>query len=221
MSKEKRTLPILGLAAPVAMSMALMSAVATADMAEKWWTDTPQKQGWVTNYGECWQAVGGVQTTNCVDCSKLDSDNDGVNDCNDKCPDTKKGVRVNKEGCEIIADVVLSAEVLFGFDKSELTPKGRAALDDLAAKVQATPGDETLTIVGHTDPIGSDSYNQGLSVRRAQSVSSYLAGHGIRADRMKAMGKGESELVVQCPGGKSAATISCNAPNRRVEVKAQ
>ncbi len=217
MSKEKRTLSILGLAAPIAVSMALMSGAASADMQEKWWTDTPGTQGWVTSYGECWGAIGGTQPKNCYDCSKLDSDGDGVNDCDDKCPDTKKGAKVNKDGCEIIADLTLSAEVLFGFDKSNLTPAGKAALDDVAAQIKASPGDEMLTIVGHTDPIGSDKYNQGLSERRAHAVASYLSSKGVSSSRMNVVGRGESELVVQCKG----RDIACNAPNRRVEIKSQ
>jgi OOP family OmpA-OmpF porin len=221
MSKEKRTLSILGLAAPVAMTMALMSGAANADDPQKWWTDTPQTQGWVNSAGECWAGEDGTQAKNCYDCAKMDSDGDGVNDCNDKCPDTKKGVKVNKDGCEIIADVTLSAEVLFGFNKADLTPAGKAALDDVAARVKATPGDEILTIDGYTDPFGSDSYNLGLSNRRAAAVSNYLASKGINAANLKAAGRGETNLVAQCSPKKSAESIKCNAPNRRVEIKSQ
>ncbi len=222
MSKEKRTLSILGLAAPLAMSVALMSGTASAQLAEKWWTEGYDKTGWVTSYGECWAGEDGTAAPNCSDCSKRDTDGDGVNDCNDKCPDTKKGVKVNKDGCEIIADVVLSAEVLFGFNQATLTPAGKAALDDVAARVKATPGDETLDVVGYTDPFGSDSYNMGLSQRRASAVSAYLASKGIDKGHLKATGRGETNLVAtNCSPKKSAESIKCNAPNRRVEIKSQ
>jgi OOP family OmpA-OmpF porin len=222
MSKEKRTLSILGLAAPLAMSLALMSGNASAQLAEKWWTEGYDKTGWVNSAGECWYGEDGTAAPNCSDCSKRDTDGDGVNDCNDKCPDTKKGVKVNKDGCEIIADVVLSAEVLFGFNQANLTPAGKAALDDVAARVKATPGEETLEIVGYTDPFGSDSYNQGLSQRRANAVSSYLAGKGIKSSSLKASGRGETNLVVSnCSTKKSPESVKCNAPNRRVEIKSQ
>lgn len=222
MSKEKRTQSILGLAAPLAMSLALMSGTAGAQLAEKWWTEGYNKQGWVTSSGECWAGEDGTAAPNCSDCSKRDTDGDGVNDCNDKCPDTKKGVKVNKDGCEIIGDVTLSAEVLFGFNKADLTPAGKAALDDVAAKVKATPGDEMLDITGYTDPFGSDQYNMGLSQRRANAVSSYLAGKGIKSSNLKAAGRGETNLVAtNCSPKKSAESIKCNAPNRRVEIKSQ
>lgn len=222
MSKEKRTISILGLAAPLAMSLALMSGTASAQLAEKWWTEGYDKTGWVTSYGECWAGEGGTQAPNCSDCSKRDTDGDGVNDCNDKCPDTKKGVKVNKQGCEIIGDVTLSAEVLFGFNQYNLTPAGKAALDDVAARVQASPGDEVLEIAGFTDPFGSDSFNMGLSQRRANTVASYLASKGIKQANMKAVGRGETNLVVtNCSTKRSPESIKCNAPNRRVEIKSQ
>lgn len=222
MSKEKRTLSILGLAAPLAMSMALVSGAATAQLQEKWWTESSTQQGWVTSSGECWAGEDGTQAANCSDCAKRDSDGDGINDCNDKCPNTKKGVKVNKDGCEIIADVILSAEVLFGFNQATLTPAGKAALDDVAARVKATPGEESLEIVGYTDPFGSDSYNMGLSQRRAHAVSGYLASKGLKSSSLKATGRGETNLVAtQCSPKKSAESIKCNAPNRRVEIKSQ
>ena len=76
-------------------------------------------------------------------------------------------------------------------------------------------------MTGHTDLIGSDIYNQKLSERRADAVKKYLAGHGIKDVRIKAIGKGESEPVVDCKAVKgNKQVIECLAPNRRVVVEA-
>ncbi len=211
--KQKK---ILALVAPMGLAAAMAFAPTAASAGYLTYGDA---QGVVNSYQECWQAEGGMASPNgpkeCVDCSKLDSDGDGVNDCNDKCPNTPKGARVNADGCEIIADVTLSTEVLFDFDKSTLKPSGKQALDELSGKIKATEGVEKISVVGHTDPIGSDKYNQGLSERRAKAVADYMAQDGVPSESVKGMG--ERELVVTGCGSDK----KCNAPNRRVEVKAK
>ena len=211
--KQKKILALVA-------SMGLAGAVAFAPTAASaGYLTYGDSQGVVNGYQECWQAEGGMASPTgpkeCVDCSKLDSDGDGVNDCNDKCPNTPKGARVNADGCEIIADVTLSTEVLFDFDKSNLKPSGKDALNELAGKIKATEGVETISIVGHTDPIGKDAYNQKLSERRARAVADYMGGAGVPSASVTGMG--ERELVVTGCGSDK----KCNAPNRRVEVKAQ
>src|SRR2546423_8546679 len=70
--------------------------------------------------------------------------------------------------------VTFAADVLFDFDKSVVKPDGKAKLDDLSAKVRGI-NLEVVIAIGHTDSIGTDEYNQKLSVRRAESVKAYLA----------------------------------------------
>ena len=213
MLKQKK---ILALVAPMGLAAAMAFAPSAASAGYLTYGDA---QGVVNSYNECWQAEGGMASPKgpkeCVDCSKLDSDGDGVNDCDDKCPNTPKGARVNADGCEIIEDVVLSTEVLFDFDKYTLKPSGKEALDELAARINKTEGVEKISVVGHTDPIGSDKYNQGLSERRAKAVAGFMAERGVPAVSVE--GRGERELVVTGCGGNK----QCNAPNRRVEVKAK
>ncbi len=117
--------------------------------------------------------------------------------------------------------ITVDAAKLFAYDKSSLQAEGKAALDDAAAKIKANPEIKSVTVTGHTDRIGSDSYNQKLSERRAKQVASYLAAQGVDASIITAVGKGESEPVVQCPGKTSKKVISCLQPNRRVEIKAE
>lgn len=108
--------------------------------------------------------------------------------------------------------VVLNADTFFDFDKDTLKPEGRQVLDQVASQVD-TLNLETLIAVGHTDSIGSEQYNQGLSERRANSVKTYLVGKGIPADRIYTEGKGESSPVA------SNATREGRAQNRRVEIE--
>jgi OOP family OmpA-OmpF porin len=81
------------------------------------------------------------------------------------------------------------------------------------------PKIERVTITGHTDRLGTDSYNLKLSQRRAEAVKSYLVGKGVEARRLVAVGKGESSPVVQCNDKDRQKLIDCLEPNRRVEVE--
>ena len=76
-----------------------------------------------------------------------------------------------------------------------------------------------IQVTGYTDRLGTNKYNQKLSERRAAAVRDYLVSHGIDGSRLKAVGKGESNPVVQCNDKKRADLIACLAPNRRVEVE--
>lgn len=108
--------------------------------------------------------------------------------------------------------VTFAAEVLFDFDKSVVKPDGKAKLDDLAAKVRGI-NLEVVIAIGHTDSVGTDEYNQKLSVRRAESVKAYLASKGIEANRVYTEGKGEKQPVAD------NRTADGRAKNRRVEIE--
>ena len=102
-----------------------------------------------------------------VDCSQLDSDGDGVNDCVDKCPNTLKGTPVNKFGCWIV-------EVKFDNDRSNIKPQYFALLNKLAADITANFPNLTIEVQGHTSSTASAAYNMKLSIRRADAVANYL-----------------------------------------------
>ncbi|MFT5963122.1 MAG: OOP family OmpA-OmpF porin [Burkholderiaceae bacterium] len=108
--------------------------------------------------------------------------------------------------------VTFAADAFFDFDKSVLKPDGKAKLDDLASKLQGM-NLEVIIAVGHTDSVGSDAYNQKLSVRRSEAVKAYLVSKGIEANRVYTEGKGEKQPVAD---NKSAAG---RAQNRRVEIE--
>ncbi|MBP7957872.1 MAG: OmpA family protein [Ottowia sp.] len=108
--------------------------------------------------------------------------------------------------------VTYAADAFFDFDKSVLKPEGRAKLDDLVSKIQGI-NLEVIIAVGHTDSVGSDAYNQKLSVRRAEAVKAYLISKGIERNRIYTEGKGEKQPVAD------NRTAEGRAKNRRVEVE--
>jgi OOP family OmpA-OmpF porin len=115
----------------------------------------------------------------------------------------------------------LSADALFAFNKSTLSSQGVGNVNNLANELSQVTYD-AVRVAGHTDPIGSDSFNQALSERRAGTVKDQLVTRGVSADRVSAQGYGESRLKVtpeDCSSAKSReALIECFQPNRRVEV---
>lgn len=117
--------------------------------------------------------------------------------------------------------VKLNADTLFDFDKAVLRPAGREALDDFVSKSKDI-NPEVITVVGHADRFGSDSYNQRLSEQRAAAVKTYLLSKGIEANRIQTEGKGETQPVTKaddCRGAKSAKVIACLQPDRRVDIE--
>ncbi len=110
------------------------------------------------------------------------------------------------------AKVTYAADAFFDFDKSVLKPEGKAKLDDLVGKVKAISL-EVIIAVGHTDSIGSDAYNQKLSVRRAEAVKAYLVSKGIEKNRIYTEGKGEKQPIAD------NRTKEGRAKNRRVEIE--
>jgi OOP family OmpA-OmpF porin len=110
------------------------------------------------------------------------------------------------------AKVTYAADAFFDFDKSVVKPAGKAKLDDLVSKVKGI-NLEVIIAVGHTDSIGSDAYNQKLSVRRAEAVKAYLVSKGIEKNRIYTEGKGEKQPVAD------NKTKEGRAKNRRVEIE--
>ena len=108
--------------------------------------------------------------------------------------------------------VTYAADAFFDFDKSVLKPEGKAKLDDLVGKVKDI-NLEVIIAVGHTDSVGTDAYNQKLSVRRSEAVKAYLVSKGIEKNRVYTEGKGEKQPVAD------NKTSEGRAKNRRVEIE--
>ncbi len=126
-----------------------------------------------------------------------DSDGDGVPDYLDNCPDSASGAKVDDQGCYIVLEkpVSIRMEVLFDFDESEVKPQFFGEIEKTAQFMQEYP--ETRAVIeGHTDSIGSTSYNQALSQRRAEAVRQVLVQRfNVDSSRLKAVGYGEQRPV--------------------------
>jgi outer membrane protein OmpA-like peptidoglycan-associated protein len=102
--------------------------------------------------------------------------------------------------------------VTFATDSSAISPSFRATLDQIAQSLQTYPN-SLIDVYGHTDSTGSDTYNQGLSERRAKAVADYLSMRGVSAARIRWQGFGETQPIA------SNDTEAGRAQNRRVEIK--
>jgi outer membrane protein OmpA-like peptidoglycan-associated protein len=122
---------------------------------------------------------------------------------------TVPGATVTREGEGIL--VKFDSGILFDTDKSDLKPAAQTNLQNLANSLQKNANTNIL-IVGHTDDTGSDSHNMDLSVRRAESVKSYIVADNVSASRLTTSGKGEAEPIAD------NTTTAGRSQNRRVEI---
>ena len=161
----------------------------------------------------------------------LDSDGDGIPDYLDECPRSPPGAKVLPNGCALTGDCrkprpgeavdangcaldknFILRGVKFEFDSDRLTEPAKLILNEVAETLKAYPTIK-VDLEGHTDNVGTDNYNLGLSERRANSVKSYLAGRSIEAPRMNPVGYGESRPI------DTNETDEGREENRRVELK--
>lgn len=143
-----------------------------------------------------------------ADCSTLDSDSDGVNDCIDTCPGTMSGSKVDGSGCPLSLEL---KGVNFEYDSAQLTPGAMAILDGVAENLIAYPQKNDIEVRGHTSSEGSNKYNLRLSQKRSQSVADYLSMKGV-TNRLTAHGYGEDMPVAD------NSTEEGRQQNRRVEL---
>jgi OOP family OmpA-OmpF porin len=126
----------------------------------------------------------------------MDSDSDA-----DGCPE---------ESGSVCVDINFSGRVQFETDSDEIKPESFAELNLAASTIKSNDVLKLIEVQGHTDNRGSDSYNEALSQRRAESVRRYLIEQGVDGDRLRAKGYGESEPVDR------DETEAAWAKNRRV-----
>jgi OOP family OmpA-OmpF porin len=109
---------------------------------------------------------------------------------------------------------IILDNVLFDFDKTAIKPDGAKILDRLIAFLKENP-DKKVALEGHTDSVGTEQYNQGLSERRANSVKDYLTKRGVDSGKISTRGFGETRPIAD------NKTAEGRAKNRRVEIKVQ
>ncbi|SJM89299.1 OmpA family protein [Crenothrix polyspora] len=164
--------------------------------------------GFVVPFGPKPVAAAEPAPTSPPDCSTLDSDADGVNDCIDKCPGTINGSQVDDQGCPIRLEI---RGVNFKFDSAELTPSAMSILDGVADSLIKFPQKNDIEVQGHTSSEGTNRYNLRLSQRRSQSVADYLSQKGV-TNKLTAKGYGEDQPIAD------NSTQDGRERNRRVEL---
>ena len=125
------------------------------------------------------------------------------------CSTAKVGCKAR---CYSKDTVVISSDTYFAFDSATLTAGDRTGLDSVVTRLKANP-DETVTVKGYTDDVGSAEYNLNLSKKRANAVAAYLEGKGISSSRITTEGLGETNFVA------CNKTAEGRAKNRRAEIE--
>ncbi len=140
-----------------------------------------------------------------ADCSTLDNDVDGIDNCKDKCPNTPKGAHVNQFGCWIV-------DVKFDNDKSNIKPQYYPELNNAVTVIKDNPG-VSIEVQGHTSSTGTTAYNQRLSERRAKAVKDYLSRTTHAGKTLTARGYGLTQPI------DTNETEEGRANNRRVQLE--
>lgn len=161
----------------------------------------------------------------------LDNDGDGIPDYLDECPHSPSGAKVLPNGCALKNDcrkphsdekvdengcaldkTFILTGVKFDFDSDRLTPESKIILNDVAETLKSNP-EIKVEVAGHTDDIGTDAYNLGLSEHRANTVKTYLESRGVEGTRMMPVGYGKTMPI------DTNGTDAGRENNRRVEFK--
>jgi OOP family OmpA-OmpF porin len=165
--------------------------------------------GFVVPFGPKPQPLAVAPTPAPVDdCSIRDTDRDGINDCDDKCPGTMRGAKVDDQGCPIRIEL---RGVNFLYNSAELTENAKNILDTVADQLSAVPEQRDIEVAGHASSEGSNAYNLKLSQRRSQSVADYLKLKGV-TNRLYPKGYGEEYPIADND------TEAGREKNRRVEL---
>jgi OOP family OmpA-OmpF porin len=144
-----------------------------------------------------------------VDESQLDSDNDGVKDLDDKCPNTPAGVKVNSIGCAIDEKASMQINVEFASGKAVLASKYNAHMKEVSSFLKKYP-EVNVQIEGYTDNTGSEAKNIKLSQQRANAVMNALVKQGVAKSRLSAKGFGPKDPL------QDNSTLEGRQANRRV-----
>lgn len=148
-----------------------------------------------------------------------DGDGDGVIDRWDQCPDTPTNTAVDSNGCAVEQETtpIVLKGVTFEFDSAKLTSEAEDQLDTVVESLKMADQID-VKVGGHTDSIGSESYNQKLSQERADAVKAYLVNHGIAPERLTTKGYGESKPIAPNTDPDGSDNPTGRAMNRRVEL---
>ncbi len=199
----------------VAVAGIALSAVSFSAAAQGYWTNPSSGLTWKNASGQCWKTVYFTPAMATAECDPdLMPKAAAPAPMAAPAPVAKPApAPAPKPAPKPVAEkVTMAADALFDFDKSVVKADAKGKLDELAGKIKGV-NLEVVIAIGHTDSIGSDAYNQKLSVRRAEAVKAYLVSKGIEPNRIYTEGKGEKQPVA------SNKTKEGRAKNRRVEIE--
>lgn len=171
------------------------------------------------NKDRCPKVPGEIANDGCP--NQDDTDRDGVIDSKDVCP--RDAGPKNNRGCPYPKEeeqkvlVGVMGSLKFDFDKAVIKDSSYPALDRLVAFMKKYPSSK-LKLVGHTDDVGTNEYNQNLSEERVAAVKAFLVNEGINADRIVTGARGESEPLVSVDGLEDEELEEAQAQNRRVDM---
>ncbi len=223
MNKLNKVASIIATAASVTLTMSASGAFAQSTTVDNWVNSTGIN--WKNGTNElCWRDANWTPATASVDCDGAPKKVVAAPVAPAPAPVAAAPkpapapaaapvpVPVPAPAAPVSEKVTFAADAFFDFDKSVVKPEGKAKLDDLVGKMGAI-NLEVIIAVGHTDSVGSDAYNQNLSVRRSEAIKAYLTSKGVEKNRVYTEGKGEKQPVAD------NKTSEGRAKNRRVEIE--
>ena len=195
----------------VLFAVAALATAAGAQEVHNW--KSAAGDVWKNASGECWRDASWTPATAAPGCDgALTAAAPAVAGSSAAAPAAAAAAPAALAPVAAASKVTYAADAFFDFDKSVLKPEGKAKLDDLVGKVKDI-NLEVIIAVGHTDYVGTDAYNQKLSVARSEAVKAYLVSKGIEKNRVYTEGKGEKQPVAD------NKTKEGRAKNRRVEIE--
>ena len=196
----------------IAIAAVALATIAGAQEVHNWKSSAGDV--WKNSVGQCWRDSSWTPATAAVGC-------DGAIVAPPPAPapapvaapaPAPKPAPAPAPAPAVASKVTYAADAFFDFDKAVLKPEGKAKLDDLVGKVKGI-NLEVIIAVGHTDSVGTDAYNQKLSIKRSEAVKAYLVTKGIEKSRVYTEGKGEKQPVADNKTGEG------RSKNRRVEIE--
>jgi len=203
----------------IALTALTLTSVASADLSGYWVNSTGQVvrdgNGTCVHNGT-WTPEKAIPGCDGVPLVQVDSDQDGVGDSFDKCPNTPPGAVVDTAGCPRLLDrnFVGYLDIKFGFGKHDIEGDAHAEIRRVSTFMKQYPSVK-VTVEGYTDDTGPADFNQQLSKQRADAVIAALVADGVSASRLTPAAYGETHPVA------SNETAAGRRENRRVMAYAQ
>ena len=205
-----------------AISLIAMSAMAQAQSADRVYVIDQRGEVAKSGFGLCWRTGYWTPAAAANDAAGCACDKDLMPVAKCEPPKAAPAAAAPKK-CDFTA--TLKDDQTFDYNKATLKKSAMAQLDkEVVAKLASCASVDMVLITGHTDRLGSQTYNQKLSEKRAETVKAYLVKKGVKVNAIETMGAGKTQPVpgVKCDDKQpKKKLIECLAPNRRtvVEVK--